>query len=146
MKESTRKFMAINGFEETWVKTKEMVADKWRLGLETFNEVMKEDLQKVIINACESQKAALENAIADVYEMYLTEDDINAIIAYHESEVGQKLAQLGPKVYEKLNEVTVEWENATLKKHDKDLQAVLQPLGGGVAEPEPKPADPPAAA
>lgn len=63
------------------------------------------DLHKEIIDAVQSvatslagRRADLDNDVARVWAQAFSEDELNAITAFYQSEAGRKLAEVGPRV------------------------------------------------
>lgn len=70
-------------------------------------------------------RTGYEDAIVEVISRYLTEDDVDVILAFNKSTAGQKLLAVNVKIQADLNESTGKWRNATLEPHLEEVKRVI---------------------
>lgn len=148
MRDRTLEFLSLTGFDAMFKRQVDQVVGQFKSGFKDgFGEDVPTDAAealRVVEAAYEKAKGSLANQIADVYEKHLDAGDIEALITFHRSPVGTKIAAIGPEVQVALGELTDRWDREVLKSVEPDLARLL---GQQVAAPVQTPAAPsPAAA
>lgn len=96
----------------------------------------------VVKDTLTKKHSQFEDAIVAVYEKYFTEADVDAMLAFNHSVVGEKLRSCSIALQNDLIEATANWRNDALKENQAEISRIL-----GVVEPAPAPPpDSPAAA
>lgn len=68
---------------------------------------------------------ALKDKLGAIYEKHLDESEIDALIAYHESPIGQKIRAIGLTVNNDVVDETEAWQMAAMKSIETDLARIL---------------------
>jgi hypothetical protein len=64
----------------------------------------------------------LVEVLTPVYRKHLTLEDLQALIAFYESPVGKKYAQVGPSILNESMEAGQEWGSSLRGKFEKQLE------------------------
>ena len=64
-------------------------------------------------------------SFAEIYEKAYTEEEIDAQLAFHKSELGQKLIQVGPAVQNAIIKLGDMWANHIISELDEPLKKAL---------------------
>ncbi len=82
-----------------------------------------------------ANRAAFEDGVVEIVQRYLTEEDVDTIIAFNKSAGGSKLRDCFGKIQDELSEAAGKWRNDTLEPHQDEVKRML-----GAVEPSPAPA------
>jgi hypothetical protein len=72
-----------------------------------------------------SGRAHIESAVAEMYEANFTEDEVDAMLAFHKSPIGKKLAEISPKMQADIVERTSTWIEKSMSTCEPRLQQLL---------------------
>jgi hypothetical protein len=92
------------------------------------------ELRNFIKEQLTAARAGYEDAVAEVIARYLTEEEVDVILAYNKSAAGQKLKSNDRLMQRDFMVASSKWRNATLEAHQGKMKALL-----GVVEPAPAP-------
>lgn len=85
-----------------------------------------------------ANRAGYEDAMVAVVEKYLTEEDVDAILAFNKSPSGTKLRGLIAGLQDDIMIAAANWRNSTLEPHVEEVKRML-----GATEPAPAPPEEP---
>jgi hypothetical protein len=91
-------------------------------------------LRDVIRAKLTEERAGYEDGAARVIESYLTENEVDQILAFNKSAVGQKLLGCHMQMQRDFMNMTAEWRYKALEAHQEEMKKILC-----VVEPAPAP-------
>lgn len=109
---------------------------------EGMGEEIPEDAKeaaRVITGALMASKDKLRDGIVAVWEQHLNEADIDALIAWHSSETGQRMAKVGMDVQKGIEAAADQWRTDAFSA----IEPTLKKLLGFQEMPPPPPAPTP---
>lgn len=84
-----------------------------------------EEAVRVISDKLKERVSLVEDQVIAIYEQHLTEEDFDALIAWHESPVAKKLAACAPMLQEQIGMVTGNWFQENLQIVEPEWQRLL---------------------
>jgi hypothetical protein len=92
------------------------------------------ELRNFIREQLTAARSGYEDAIAEVVAQYLTEGEVDTVLAFNKSEAGQKM-RVGSRLMQRdFMIASAKWRNAVLEAHQGKMKILL-----GVVEPAPAP-------
>lgn len=131
-------FMSLTGFDQMFERSIEQLTGQFRSNFEpAFGETLPAEPSEalaIVDKALRDRRSTITDAVAAIYERNLTEEDVDALIVFHESPVGRRVAGMGIDVANALNEAADAWQREALKSVEGDLERLF-----GIGAPDPAP-------
>ena len=80
---------------------------------------------KIIEQKLRERVPLIEDEVVAIYAKHLDENDLDALIAWHESPIAKKLAACAPALQKEIGQAVGNWFAENLKIIEPDLQRVL---------------------
>lgn len=129
MREKVLLFMSLTGFDSMVDPLIESITGQFRIGFESnLGEKLPSDAAeaiKVVNTALVRNQAALRDEVAGVYETHFTEQEIDEMISFYKSPVGEKLSASGVIFQTAISEASDRWSSAVIKTVEGDLARIL---------------------
>lgn len=92
------------------------------------------ELRNFIKEQLTAARAGYDDAVVEVIAQYLTEEEIDTVLAFNKSTAGQKLRGSDRLMQRDFMIASTKWRNSVLEAHQDKMKALL-----GVVEPAPAP-------
>ncbi len=124
-----KEYMTLSGFDSMFEQAVAQAVDQMRLGFEQFHgKVLPPEEARaldLLDRATRERRDDFENAVAAVYDKHLDEEEIDQIVAYLSSPVGQKVSVLAVTLQEELNKVHGDWLTTAIQSQEGLLTDLL---------------------
>lgn len=129
MREKIYAFMALTGFdqhvEQLAKSPAQQLASEFKKG---FGEELPREpseaaqlMERVMLE----QKGKLRDAYAEIYESYLSDADLDVLIAFHESDTQKRLQAVAQEIQDRIMTATQEWQREAFAVLEPDFRRIL---------------------
>lgn len=129
MREKVLAFMRLVNFEATADLVAENLVGQFDTGFKSaFGEELPTDAAEALVvvkTALIEHRDLLERAVAEVYEKHFTEAEIDALLAFYQSPIGRRLAEIGSAIQTAIAEASNAWTNDAIKSVEPHLTRLL---------------------
>lgn len=101
-----REYLDVSGSSETMLQIIPQMIDMMRQQMPSVTPEMWDELQKEVDLSVSNELVLM---LTPIYQKYLTQDDLEAIIAFYKSPVGIKIASVQPQISSEAMEVGQQW-------------------------------------
>lgn len=129
LREKIVEYMELERFGDVFDKSVESLVSQFRQQYEAgFGETLPENATRALAlveKALRDTRSVMENAVAEIYEEQLTESDVDALVAFGKSDIGQRIKQIAPTVQAALSEAEFIWGRDAIASVEGDLMKLL---------------------
>lgn len=127
MREKVLQWLDLTG--GTFDKEVKNCAEQYRRGFQRFlgEELPAAETEAIGVfeNALRSRESEVVDKIVEAHAKFLSEEDLDALIAFYSSPTGKKVTEFGAKLQEEINRATVDWISASQKDVEADWRRLL---------------------
>ncbi len=125
----TRKLMALNGTDKIAESFGKQMVDRMKTALPRVPQSFWDDFMKKV------KPEEIDKGVAAVYDKYLTEDDIKALLDFYATPAGKKSLAVMPKIQTDIYQVVQQWSRQLGQEAKADLEKEGYLSGGRPSTP-----------
>jgi hypothetical protein len=129
MREKIYTFMALTGFdqhvEQLAQSPARQLANEFKKGFGEELPAEPSEAAQLMERVLLEQKDKLRDAYAAIYDSYLSDSDLDVLIAFHESDTQKRLQAVTPEIQDKMTTAMQEWQRAAFAALEPEFRRIL---------------------